>query len=103
IVFFAYWFLVLSLATNICGSIQLSGPRFSRLPSANSAFPTQGQFVGLGERLNNFLVDLVADVALALERDHILEICTAWDGDRRIRYSGIFIADVLDEEQHQDV
>ena len=32
-----------------------------------------GQLVGLGQRPEDLLVDLVADVALALERDHVGE------------------------------
>ena len=32
-----------------------------------------GQLVGIGQRGDDLLVDLVADVGLALERDHVLE------------------------------
>ena len=32
-----------------------------------------GQLVGIRQRRDDLLVDLVADVALALERDHVLE------------------------------
>ena len=39
--------------------------------------------VGVDERLDDPGVDLVADVALALERDHVLEARARWDDDGR--------------------
>ena len=43
-----------------------------------------GQLVRLSERPENLLVDLVADVGLALERDHVGEARALRDGDRRV-------------------
>ena len=62
-----------------------------------------GQLVGAGQRGKDLLVDLVADVARALEGDHVLEARALGDCDRRVRPAGVLVADVLDEEQDQDV
>ena len=62
-----------------------------------------GQLVGVGQRGDDLLVDLVADVALALERDHVLEAGARRDGDRRVGLAGVLVADVLDEQQDEDV
>ena len=62
-----------------------------------------GQLVGVGQRRDDLLVDLVADVGLALERDHVLEAGALRDGDRRVRHAGVLVADVLDEQQDEDV
>jgi hypothetical protein len=62
-----------------------------------------GELVGVGQRGDDLLVDLVADVALALERDHVLEAGAGRDRDRRVGLAGVFVADVLDEEQDEDV
>src|SRR2546422_1604787 len=44
-----------------------------------------GQLVRLGERLEDLFVDLVADVGLALERDHVGKAGALRDGYRRVR------------------
>ena len=62
-----------------------------------------GQLVGIGQRPDDLLVDLVADVALALKRDHVFEAGPLGDHDRRIRHAGVFVADVFDEQQDEDV
>ena len=62
-----------------------------------------GQLVGAGQRGDDFLVDLVADVRLALERDHVLEAGAGRDRDRRVGLARVLVADVLDEEQDEDV
>jgi len=62
-----------------------------------------GQLVRAGERSDDFLVDLVTDVGLALEGDHVLEAGTLGNGDRRIGLAGVLVADVLHEQQHQHV
>ena len=49
------------------------------------------------------LVDLVADVTLALQGDHVRKVRTIRDGDRGIRHARVFVADVLDEQQNEDV
>ena len=46
---------------------------------------------------------LVANVGLDLQRYHILETRSRWDSDRRIRHTRVFVADVLDEQQHQHI
>ncbi len=57
----------------------------------------------LGQRADDLLVDLVADIARALEGEHVLEASAGRDGDRRVGLAGVFVADVLDEQQDQDV
>ena len=59
--------------------------------------------VGVSQRRDDFLVDLVADVGLALERDHVLEAGALGNRDRRVRYVGVFVADVFDEQHHKHV
>jgi hypothetical protein len=62
-----------------------------------------GELVGVGQRGDDPLVDLVADVALPLEGDHVLEAGTLGDRDRREGHAGVFVADVFDEQQDQHV
>src|ERR1039458_2933976 len=62
-----------------------------------------GQLVGIGERSDNLFIDLVAYVALALERNHILEACPFWNRDRRVGNASVFVADIFDEQQYKDV
>jgi hypothetical protein len=62
-----------------------------------------GQPVGFLQRRDDLLVDLVADVTLALQRHHVVEAGTFRHGDRRKRHPGVLVADVLDEQQHEDV
>ena len=52
---------------------------------------------------NDTFVNLVTDVALTLERDHILETRPGRDRDRRKRLTGVLVADVLNEEQDEDI
>ena len=59
--------------------------------------------VGRGQRGDDLLVDLVADVRLALQGDHRLEAGTLRNLDRRKRLPLELVADVLDEQQRQDV
>ena len=40
---------------------------------------------------------------LALERDHVLEAGALGDRDRGERHVGVLVADVLDEQQDEDV
>jgi hypothetical protein len=40
---------------------------------------------------------------LALQRNHVLETGALRNGNRRIRHTGVFVADVLDEQQDQHV
>ena len=62
-----------------------------------------GELVGVGQRGDDLLVDLVADVGLALEGDHVLEAGARRDRDRRVGLAGVLVADVLDEQQDEDV
>ena len=62
-----------------------------------------GQLVRLGERPENLLVDLVADVGLALERDHVGKARAFGDADGRVGLAGIPVADVFHEQQDEDV
>ena len=61
--------------------------------------------VGVDERLDDLGVDLVADVALALEGDHVLEARALGDRDRRgeVVAVAVLVGDVLDEQHEQDV
>ena len=61
--------------------------------------------VGVDQRLDDLGVDLVADVALALERDHVLEARALRNDDRRgeVVAVAVFVGDVLDEQHEQDV
>ena len=57
------------------------------------------QLVGGGERPEDLLVDLIADVGLALERHHVLEAGAGRDGDGRVGHAGVLVAHVLHEQQ----
>ena len=61
--------------------------------------------VGVDQRLDDLGVDLVADVALALEGDHVLEARALRDRDRRgeVAAVAVLVGDVLDEQHEQDV
>ena len=61
--------------------------------------------VGVDQRLDDLRVDLVADVAVALEGDHVLEARALRDDDRRREVVGVavFVGDVFDEQHEQDV
>jgi hypothetical protein len=61
------------------------------------------QAVGLFQRADDLLVDLVADVALALEGHHVLETGAGRNGDFGKRLVLVLVTDVLDEQQHQHV
>jgi hypothetical protein len=62
-----------------------------------------GQAVGPREWTQDPLVDLVADVRLALEGDHVGEAGTLRHGDGGERLAGKAVADVFHEQQHQYV
>ena len=61
--------------------------------------------VGVDQRLDDLRIDLVADVALALECDHVLEAGALGDGDGRgeVVAVAVLVGDVLDEQHEQDV
>ncbi len=60
------------------------------------------EIVSLGKLRNN-LVDLVADLFIALERNHVVKATTLRYHDQRTRLTRIFIRDILDEEQDQHI
>jgi hypothetical protein len=62
-----------------------------------------GELVGAGQLGDDFLVDLIADVGLALEGDHVLEAGALRDRDRRVGLARVLVADVLDEQKDEDV
>jgi hypothetical protein len=62
-----------------------------------------GELVGFGQRGNDVFVDLIADVGLALQGDHVLETGAVWHGDRGEGCGSVFVADVFDEQQNEDV
>ena len=55
------------------------------------------------QRGDDLLVDQIADVSLPLQRDHILEARARRNGDWGILLARVFVADVFDEEQDEDV
>lgn len=61
--------------------------------------------VGVDQRLDDLDVDLVADVALAPEGDHVLEARALRDGDRRgeVAAAPVLVGDVFDEQHEQDI
>jgi hypothetical protein len=54
------------------------------------------------ERSKDLLVDLIADVALALECDHVHKTRALRDRDGRIGFPSIPIAYVFHEQKHED-
>src|SRR5208283_784694 len=61
------------------------------------------QVVDLGQRGDDLLVDLVANVGLALEGDHVFEAGTWRDGDWGVGHASVFVTYVLDKQQDEDV
>ena len=61
--------------------------------------------VGVNQRLDDLGVDEVADVVLALERDHVLKARALGNhhGRGEVIAVPVFIGDVFDEENEQDV
>jgi hypothetical protein len=55
------------------------------------------KLVGVEEWCDDVLVDLIADVGLPLQGDHVLEAGVRRDGDRCEHLTGVFVADVFDE------
>lgn len=53
-----------------------------------------GKLVGLGQWLDDLLVDLVANIGSAFERHHAFEAGALWNGDRRIRHTRVLVADL---------
>ena len=61
--------------------------------------------IGVHERRDDLRVDLVADVALAAQIEHVLEARALGDRDRRgeVGAVAVLVGDVLDEQHEQDV
>lgn len=61
--------------------------------------------VGIDQRLDNPGVDQVADVAVALERDHVLKAGPFGDDHGRGKVVGVavFVGNIFDEQHEQDV
>jgi hypothetical protein len=62
-----------------------------------------GELVGLGQSLDDLLIDLGANSGSAFERHHVFEAGALWNGDRRMRHTRVLVADVLNEKQNEDV
>ena len=62
-----------------------------------------GEVVLTRQRAENLLVDLVADVGLALEGDHVGKARARRNRNRGVRLAGELVADVFHEQQHEDV
>ena len=61
--------------------------------------------VGVDQWLDNLGINLVADVDLALEHNHVLEAGALGDVDRRLKTNvvAVFVGDVFDEQHEQDI
>ncbi len=62
-----------------------------------------GEFVGVGQRGDDPLVDQVADLGIALERHHVGKAGTGRHLDGCKSLIGVLVADVLDEQHDQYV
>src|ERR1039457_2870504 len=76
-----------------------AGPEFGGVVEVGQV----GQLVGVFEGSDDFLVDLVADVGLALQLDHVFEAGAFGNSDGGVGHAGVFVADVFDEEEDEDV
>ena len=72
----------------------------SSLKSATSMTPLRS-FASAS--LADDLVDLVADLLVALERDHVGEAAALGHVDQGVRLAGVLVGDVLHEQQDEDV
>jgi hypothetical protein len=61
------------------------------------------KFVGIRQRSDDLFVDLVTDIRLALQGDHVPEAGPRWNSDGGKRHASVFVADVLNKEQHKNV
>ena len=61
------------------------------------------EIVGFRQWGDDLLVNLIADIGLALELDHVLKARPRGNCDWGKLDSGVFVADVLDEKQDEDV
>ena len=61
--------------------------------------------IGINQRSDDLRVDLVADVALALESDHVLEARPFRDDNwwSKVVAVAVFVGDVFDEQHKQDI
>lgn len=59
----------------------------------------------LDQGLDDLGVDLIANIGLTLECDHIAEARTRWNRNRWLKHLSVavFIGDILDEEHEEDV
>ena len=48
-------------------------------------------------------VDLVADLLVALQGEHVLEATTFRHFNQRIGLTGVFVGDIFDEQQNQHI
>ena len=62
-----------------------------------------GQLVRLSERSENLLVDLIADVGFALQRDHVGKAGAFGNADGRVGLVGVAVTDVFHEQEHKDI
>lgn len=62
-----------------------------------------GQLVRPSERSENFFIDLVANVGLAFQGDHVGKAGALRNGDRRVRLASVSIADVFHEKEDEHV
>jgi hypothetical protein len=62
-----------------------------------------GQLVRPSERIENLLIDLIADVGFALQRDHVGKARAFGDANGRVRLVGVAITDVFHEQEDEDI
>jgi len=62
-----------------------------------------GELIGTRQRGDDLLINLIANVRLALESDHVLEARSLGDGDWRVGNARVLVADVFDEQQNENV
>ena len=62
-----------------------------------------GQLIGIGQRPDDLLVDLVANVRHTFEGNHVLEAGAFGNGDRRVRNASVLVGNVFNEQQDENV
>ena len=79
-------------------------PKFVRIVEVGKIASCQA-LICIDERLDDLGVDLVADVAVVLQGDHVLEAGALGNRHRRreVICVPIFVGDVLDEQHEKDI
>lgn len=59
--------------------------------------------VRIGQRCDDLLVDLIANIGLALQSNHIRKTCAFRHSDWRVGDTCVLVTDIFDEEERQHV